>query len=199
VQPGALVQAAGTPLTTVVAAGDLLVRASVAEQDWPLLAAARTAGRISAEVRDKHATEGLARGELVFIDNQIDPASGAVAIKVRLIDPPPSLLSGQALPLRLTLGVEPGARAVPDAAVQVGQNGSFVYVVRDGKAVAQAVQALRSLDGMTQIAGDVRAGEAVLVEIPKRLRDGSLVKLARVAGDAGKSGARSGGKPSSAP
>lgn len=194
VQPGQLVQAGAEALATVVAAGGMLVRASVAEQDWPQLAAARAAGPVTGEVRDKAGSRVLARGTLSFVDNLLDPASGAVAIKLTLKDPPASLLSGQALPLRLILGADTAALAVPDAAVQYAQEGSYVYVVRDGKAVAQPVQGVRSLDGLTQVRGTLRPGEAVLVEIPKRLKDGSAVKLAAGQSAGGKvAGGRSAG------
>lgn len=123
--------------------------------------------------RDKPAV----RGELNFVDAQLDAASGAVQIKVRLTDAPPGLLSGQSVRLRLRLGVEPGARVVPEAALQHAQNGTYVYVVRDGRAVAQPVTLLRALDGAQAVSGELAAGEPVLIEIPQRLRAGGAVRL----------------------
>ena len=66
---------------------------------------------------------------------------------------------------------------LPEAALQHGQDGTYVYVVRDGRAVVQPVRATHSLDGQLVIEGEVRAGEAVLVEIPKRLKAGGKVTL----------------------
>jgi RND family efflux transporter MFP subunit len=117
-----------------------------------------------------------AQGELVFVDAQIDAATGAVPIKVRLTGASIALLSGQGVRVRLLLGVEPNARVVPEAALQHAQQGSYVYVVRDGKAVVQPVRVVRSLDGEHMIEGELRAGEAVLVEIPQRLKAGNPVK-----------------------
>jgi multidrug efflux pump subunit AcrA (membrane-fusion protein) len=96
---------------------------------------------------------------------------------VRLADAPPGLLSGQGVRVRLMLGIEPAARVVPEAALQHAQDGSYVYVVREGKAVIQPVTLLRALDGEQAVSGDLRAGEAVLIEIPQRLKAGSAVKL----------------------
>lgn len=176
VRPGDLVQA-GAALTTLIAGGGLDARASVAQSDWPALDAARAAGKVQADIffdgRDKPA----ARGELNFVDAQLDAASGAVQIKVRLTDAPPGLLSGQSVRLRLQLGVEPGARVVPEAALQHAQNGTYVYVVRDGRAVAQPVTLLRALDGAQAVSGELAAGEPVLIEIPQRLRAGGAVRL----------------------
>ncbi len=177
VRPGSLVQAGGEPLTTLIAPGTLDVRASVAQQDWPELAAAREQGRVAAEVfLDTH-PGARARGTLVFVDTQIDAPTGAVPIKVRLADPPLGLLSGQSVRVRLLLGSDADARVVPEAALQHGQTGSYVYVVRGGKAVVQPVTSVRSLDGEHMVEGELRAGESVLTEIPQRLKAGDAVRL----------------------
>ena len=207
VQAGSLVQAnAQTPLTTIIAPGSLDVRASVAQQDWPQLAEARARGKVFAEIYaagnqatlgDSKATAGqhapaIARGELVFVDSQIDAATGSVAIKVRLIAPPPSLLSGQGVQMRLLLGDEANVLVIPDSALQQAQEGSYVYVVRGGKAVLQRVTAVRTLDNNVVVDGKLAAGEPVLIEIPQRLKDGSKVQLEGAARGAGK-GERAGG------
>lgn len=177
VRPGSLVQAGGEPLTTLLAPGALDVRASVAQQDWPELTAARAQGKVAAEVfRDADRTV-RARGELVFVDAQIDAATGAVPIKVRLTGASPALLSGQGVRVRLLLGVEPNAKVVPEAALQHAQEGAYVYVVRDGRAVVQPVKRTRGLDGEQGVEGELRAGEPVLIEIPQRLKAGSKVRL----------------------
>lgn len=175
VRPGSLVQAGGEPLTTILAPGALDVRASVAQQDWPDLAAARAQGPVPAEVTRDTGGAVQAQGELVFVDSQIDAATGAVPIKVRLTGAAPALLSGQGVRLRLQLGVEPDATVVPEAALQHAQAGTYVYVVRDGTAVVQPVTVLRSLDGELMVESGLRAGEGVLIEIPQRLKAGSKV------------------------
>jgi multidrug efflux pump subunit AcrA (membrane-fusion protein) len=87
------------------------------------------------------------------------------------------MLSGQGVRLRLQLGVEPNAKVVPEAALQHAQEGSYVYVVRDGQAVLQRVTPTRGLDGEYVVEGELAAGEPVLVEIPQRLKAGSKVRL----------------------
>lgn len=182
IRQGSLVQAGGEPLTTIVAPGALDVRAGLAEADWPQLAAARAAGRVMAEAYpDLLGATGrpapAARGELVFVDTQLDPTTGAVPLKVRLEDSPGALLPGQGVRLRLLLGSLADVMVLPEAALQHGQDGTYVYVVRDGRAVVQPVRATHSLDGRQVVEGELQAGEAVLVEIPKRLKAGGKVTL----------------------
>lgn len=189
IHAGSLVQAGGAPLTTILAPGALDVRASVAQQDWPQLAAARAQGKVTAEIFSATDHTVRAQGELVFVDAQIDPTTGAVPIKVRLTGAPPALLSGQGVQVRLLLGTLPHAKVVPEAALQNAQEGTYVYVVRGGKAEIQQVKVLRGLDGEQVVEGELRAGEPVLIEIPQRLKAGSKVKL---------EGDKASGKPAAA-
>ncbi len=182
VRPGTLVQAGGETLTTLLAPGALEVRAWLAEADWAAVQSARAAGPVAATLypdtlvhSDRDAP--LAQGELVFVDARIDPATGAVPITVRVKGEPAGLLAGQGVRLRLALGSEPGRAVVPEAALQHGQDGTYVYVVRDGTAAVQAVRVRHRLDGQLALDGGLTAGERVLVEIPKRLRAGGKVRL----------------------
>lgn len=182
VRPGSLVQVGGEALTSIVAPGALDVRAWLAEADWAKISAATKAGKVTAEIYPDtlaHADRStpLAQGELVFVDAQIDTATGSVPIKVRASGQAPGLLSGQGVRLRLMLGKEPGTKVLPEAALQHGQEGTYVYVVRDGVAAVQPVSVVLSLDGQIAVEGELQAGEPVLVEIPKRLKAGGKVKL----------------------
>jgi RND family efflux transporter MFP subunit len=181
IRQGSLVQAGGEPLTTIVATGALDVRSGLAEADWPQVIAARAAGRVMAEVypdslgaADGHAT--VARGELVFVDSQLDSATGAVPLKVRLEGSPGALMPGQGVRLRLLLGSLSDVKVLPEATLQHGQAGPYVYVVRDGRAVVQPVRVPYVLDGRMVVEGELQAGEAVLTEIPKRLKAGGKVE-----------------------
>jgi RND family efflux transporter MFP subunit len=182
IRQGSLVQAGGEPLTTIVAPGALDVRSALAEADWPQVIAARAAGKVMAEVRPdslgavtQQAT--ALQGELVFVDTQLDPATGAVPLKVRIEGSPGALLPGQGVRLRLMLGSLADVKVLPEAALQQGQEGTYVYVVRDGRAVVQPVRASHNLDGLFVVEGELQAGEAVLIEVPKRLRAGGKVTL----------------------
>lgn len=182
IRQGSLVQAGGEPLTTVVAPGALDVRSALSEADWPQVIAARAAGRVMAEVRPDSLgapveQASAVQGELVFVDTQIDPATGAVPLKVRIAGSPGALMPGQGVRLRLMLGSLADVNVLPEAALQQGQEGTYVYVVRDDRAVIQPVRATHNLDGLLVVEGELQAGEPVLIEVPKRLRAGGAVRL----------------------
>lgn len=182
VRPGMLVQPGGEALTTILAPGALDVRAWLAEADWAAVSQARATGKVMAEIYPDtlaHADRAtpLAQGELAFVDTQIDPATGSVPIKVRIGGQPAGLLSGQGVRLRLLLGSEPQAKVLPEAALQHGQDGTYVYVVREGAAAVQPIAVKHSLDGLLAVEGELNAGERVLVEVPKRLKAGGKVRL----------------------
>ena len=182
VRAGSLVQTGGEALTSIIAPGALDVRAWLAEADWAAVSAAREVGTVTANIYPDslvHAEREspLAQGELVFVDTQIDPSTGSVPIKVRMKERPAALLSGQGVRLRLMLGSEPGSKVLPEAALQHGQQGTYVYVVREGVATVQPLQVKHRLDGLLAIEGEIAVGEPVLVEIPKRLKAGGKVRL----------------------
>ena len=64
---------------------------------------------------------------------------------------------------------------VPTSAVQTGQDGNFVYLVQDGKAVAQAVKVDRQVDNLAVVAAGLKGGEQVVTLVPRNLRPGAPV------------------------
>jgi multidrug efflux system membrane fusion protein len=126
----------------------------------------------------------VAHGKLVFVDNAIASQSGTVLLKTRVDNPNEALWPGQFVNVRIVLKIEPDAVVVPEAAVQPGQDGSFVYLVdADSKVAVQPVQLSRQIGGDVVIASGVQAGDTVVTEIPQALRPGATVRVAE--GDGG--------------
>lgn len=165
---------AGQALTVLTGAGGLDVRAAVPQADWPALEAALRAGGVTAALYSEDQTGPVARGTLAFADNRLDPATGAVPVRIAVSEPG-MLLPGQTVRVRLSVGTLPAATVIPDAALQLAQEGAFVFVVREGKAELVRVTPLRRLDGALAVTGALAAGEPVIVEVPRRLRAGGAV------------------------
>jgi hypothetical protein len=73
--------------------------------------------------------------------------------------------------------VAASAPQVPADAVVSDKQSTFVWVVRDGKVEKRAVRAGTARDGQVPITQGLQGGEAVVVEPPRRLRDGATVEL----------------------
>jgi multidrug efflux system membrane fusion protein len=83
--------------------------------------------------------------------------------------------------------MEAEAVVVPEAAVQPGQDGSFVYVIdENSKVKVQPVVVSRQLGGDVVIASGIKAGDRVITEIPQALNPGATVQLAGEGKAAGK-------------
>jgi len=101
---------------------------------------------------------------------------------------------GQFVNVRVVLTIEPEAVVVPEAAVQPGQDGSFVYVVDDNNKVkVQPVKVSRQLGADVVVGSGIKAGDRVITEIPQALTPGATVVVAGE-GKGGASGERGKGK-----
>jgi len=119
----------------------------------------------------------LAEGKLALVNNQIDTATGTIALKGQFPNPGHKLWPGQSVNARLILGQRQQALTIPAAAVQRGQNGLYAYVIdADGKASMQAIQVDGEGDaqgGLAVITQGLAAGERVVVDGHYRLTPGA--------------------------
>jgi len=118
----------------------------------------------------------LAVGEVVLVDNRIDPQSGTLQLKARFDNPRHTLWPGQYVDMRLILGQRRGALVIPSRAVQRGPDGPLVYVVDEGGiAHVRPVQVALIQDEMALIDQGLSAGERVVTEGQYKVRPGARV------------------------
>ncbi len=118
-----------------------------------------------------------ASGTLVLVNNQVDAASGTIALKARFPNPRHLLWPGQYVRVRLVLGHWHDAVTVPDSALQRGQSGRYVYVVDAGhRARVRPVVVAQEQDGVAVISRGLKAGERVVVDGQYKLSPGALVR-----------------------
>lgn len=116
-------------------------------------------------------------GRLTFIDNRVDPQTGTVQLKATFANEDVRLWPGQFATVAVTLGVENDALVVPSAAVQTGQEGTYVFVVKpDGTAESRPVSVARQLGEETVLARGVTPGENVVTDGQLRLAPGVRVE-----------------------
>ena len=138
----------------------------------------------------------IATGNLVFIDNVVNQTTGTIQVKARVKNEKEELWPGQFVSARIVLRVEDDAVVVPETAIQLGQEGPFVYVVREGRARLQYVTVDRQIGRNVVITKGLQGDEKLVIEVPPTLTNGAAVTLAN-AGKGGKGGDKGGDKAKS--
>lgn len=125
-------------------------------------------------------------GKLSFIDNAVDTTTGTIKLKGEFANADRRLWPGQFSDVELTLTTQPHAIVVPSAAVQTGQNGQYVFVVKsDNTAEMRTVQVTRTTGDLSVIASGVKPGEDVVTDGQLRLAPTGTKVEARRAAPAG--------------
>ncbi len=129
------------------------------EDDVPAIQAQLAAGaKLSVEAYDRSNTTHLATGTLETIDNQIDTTTGTVKLRALFANPSFSLFPNQFVNLRLIVSTVHNAVTVPNAALQTGAPGSFVYLVQvPGSAAPAEPKAAAPADAKAPAPGGAKA------------------------------------------
>jgi multidrug efflux system membrane fusion protein len=173
---GTMVKAVDTqPIMTVNQLDPIYVSFAVPQSVFSDLRRALNAGKVAVEARVGNGTAG---GTVAFTENTVDLATGTVLAKALMNNSDERLWPGAFVSVRAVLGVEANAVAVPSAAVQIGQQGSYVFVVRDGrKAELVPVTVARTVGNESVIASGLSGGEKVVVDGQLRLVNGAEVQI----------------------
>ena len=115
-------------------------------------------------------------GKITHIDSRIDPQTRTVTVRATVPNKQDLLRPGMSFRIRLALPGESVIR-VPELAVQWAREGAHVWIVREGQSVRVPVQVVRRMEGSVLTKGDMRPGEAVVVEGVQRLRPGRQVRV----------------------
>jgi multidrug efflux system membrane fusion protein len=172
------------PLVVINQIHPILVRFSVPDRELPNVQKYASSGALT--VRAIPRGEAVREvGTLNFVDNGVDTTSGTVTLKARFENPVGRLWPGQFVTVDVQLYVEPDALLVPDAAVQVGQDGPFVFVINaQNKAEFRPVTTTRSVGNRVVIAKGVAAGERVVTDGQSRLTPNASVEIKALADSA---------------
>ena len=117
-------------------------------------------------------------GELSFVDNTVDPATGTIKLKGAFANHDRKLWPGQFVRVTLRLATQRDALVVPNQAVQAGQDGSFVYVVKPDRTVEyRPVVTGARVDQDLVVQRGLEVGESVVTEGHLRLADKTRVQV----------------------
>jgi multidrug efflux system membrane fusion protein len=116
-------------------------------------------------------------GKFSFLDNTIDQATGTLRLKAEFTNEDKDLWPGQFVAIRIFLTSLPDATVVPTQAVQVGQSGPHIFVVKDDASVEDRPVAIgMSLDGETVVESGLSPGERVVTDGQLQLTSGTKVE-----------------------
>ncbi len=166
------------PLVVINRVDPIYVSFALPEQQLATLRGAESAHRLAAEAVVAGDPGGPVIGHLSFMDNQVDRQTGTIRLKAEFPNRDGRLWPGQFVTLRLTLGVRSGATVVPSEAVQAGQKGSYVFVVRPDHTVElRTVTAGLAVEGQTIVENGLAPGDVVVVDGQMNLTSGSRVSV----------------------
>jgi len=179
VYAGNIVKAnADTPLVVIHQVDPIYVNFAVPEQNLAAIKQAMAAGRLEVTATAPGDAGPPVRGRLTFIDNAVDTTTGTIVLKGTFANGNHRLWPGQFVNTVLTLRWIENAVVVPAEAVQAGQQGSFVFVVREGgSAEARPVTTGFAVGPQMVIERGVCAGERVVTDGQVRLTPGAKVSI----------------------
>jgi multidrug efflux system membrane fusion protein len=196
VKKGNVVSANTVEVLTINEIEPIYVTFSVPEARLPDIRKYMALGSLSvvAKPQDGSDTSGEL-GKLTFIDNQVDTTTGTIKIKGTFPNTDRKLWPGQFLNVTLRLTTQPNAVIVPNQAVQNGQDGQFIYVVKPDQTVdARTVTTGARVDQDLVITSGIESGDVVVTDGQLRLQPGAAVTTGsgRGGGGGGKGGGRKG-------
>lgn len=205
VDPGNMVrQNDASGLLVITQVQPIAVLFTIPEDQLPQVLEQMRAGLpMPVDAYDREQKRKLATGVLASLDNQIDASTGTVKLKAVFANDSDELFPNQFVNAKLLVRVLRGAVVAPQTAIQRGQQGPYVFVVKEDRTVALRPVALGETAGATVvIQSGLEAGELVVVDGADRLRDGAQVELREAKGQGGpgkpdKSGKA--GKPDASP
>ncbi|TFW27856.1 efflux RND transporter periplasmic adaptor subunit [Massilia horti] len=199
VYPGSLVQMS-TSLTTITQLDPIDVAFTLPESSLSALLAAQKRGKVEVEAR-AGADGQPATGQLSFVDNAVDPASGMIRVKAQFANADTSLWPGQYVNARVTVSTLKDAVVIPQNAIIINAKGTYVYVVEaDHTARLAPVEKVHAFGPSAAVTG-LAGGETIVTEGKQNLRPGGKVRLAGAGDGEGKHGGgagKRGGKPGGA-
>ncbi len=187
VQQGNIIKASDVPIVLINQITPIYVTFALPEQNLPEIKKHMMAGALKVEAVIPGDEKPPEQGILTFVDNAVDAATGTIKLKGTFDNQGKRLWPGQFVDVILTLTIRPGAILVPSQAIQTGQEGPYVFVVKSGLTVeSRPVAVDRSLDGLTVVAKGLQPGETVVTNGQLQLVGGGKVEIKKESGEQGK-------------
>ena len=169
---------ADTSMVLITQVQTIYVTFSVPEQSLSEIKRYMSEGKLRVEAILSKEDEKPEQGVLTFIDNAVDLATGTIKLKGTFANKGKRLWPGQFVNAVLTLTSQPDAIVVPSQAIQTGQKGQYVFVIKNDLTVEDRPLLVgRTLNNETIIEKGLQAGEKIVTDGQLRLVPGAKVQL----------------------
>jgi multidrug efflux system membrane fusion protein len=177
VHEGALINATGTQLNTLVELDPIYATFNPAESELAAITKSRSKGPVPIEVQVANDPAQRFSGTLSFLDNVVDRGTGTITARATISNPDRTLLPGEFVHVRVHIADQPGALLVPQVALGSSQLGRFVYVIaKDGKAEQRIVSPGANQGDLVVIDKGVAAGDQIIVGDLQKIAAGAPVQ-----------------------
>jgi multidrug efflux system membrane fusion protein len=187
VKLGNVIKANEQPVITINQITPINVSFSVPEEYLADIRRYASAGTLGVEAAFPNRTESNFRGKLSFINNTVDGSTGTILLKATFPNKDKALWPGQFVNVTLKIATSRSAVVIPSQAIQRGQQGDYVFVVKsDMTAESRIIQLGQKIDGDTVVRKGLEAGERVVTDGQLRLFPGAKVALMNQPASSGK-------------
>jgi multidrug efflux system membrane fusion protein len=180
VKAGNIVRDSDTTVVTLLQLSPIYVTFGVPEQILTEVQRLNASGQLMVKVSNG---DGPAfEGRLIFIDNTVDVTTGTIRLKATFPNSNEALWPGEFVKVRLRLQMEKRKTLVPEASIQNGLDGKYVWLVKSGTATPAPVTVLRTYqpeNGPAQaiVASGINPGDTIVTEGQLRLTPGARISL----------------------
>jgi multidrug efflux system membrane fusion protein len=179
VDPGNLVQAnGGTQLAVVTQMEPITIIFSVAEDYVSQIQEQLQANNEMPVIAlDRTQQKKIATGTFLAMDNQIDPSTGTVRVRATFENQDHSLFPNQFVNAKLLITTHKGVILVPSAAIQLGPQGAYVYVIESNQTAKMVSVKVETIEGEQTAVKGLTEGQQIAVNGFDKLQDGAHVKI----------------------
>ena len=178
VNEGSLIKANDDkPMVVINKIQPVYVSFSVQENNLPEIKKYMASGKLNVEASVSKEDKRPEKGVLTFVDNTVDTATGTIRLKAAFDNKGRALWPGQFVNVQITLATIHDAVVVPSQAVQTGQQGQFVFVIKADTAELRPVNAGITHEDMTVIEKGLALGEQVVTDGQMLLMPGAKVEI----------------------
>ena len=156
----------------------IYVAFSVPEQSLSEIKKYMSGGKIKVQAFITKGKDNPEEGTLTFVDNSVDLTTGTIKLKATFANKARRLWPGQFVDAVMTLTTQPNAIVVASSAIQTGQDGQYVFLIKDDLTVeSRPVEVGRILNSETVIEKGLQAGEKVVTDGQLRLVPGAKIQI----------------------